>query len=63
MKKRFRTIESSNEDYIHNVFEIRTVISENVDLDFTDDIYRVFYFTGLKVKLVKDDEYIIGEVS
>ena len=62
MKKRFRAIESSNSEYINSVFEIRTVISENVDLYFTDDIYRVFYFTGLKVKLVKDDEYIIGEL-
>ena len=62
MKRRFIAIESSNNEYINNIFEIRTVISENVDLHFTADIYRVFYFTGLKVKLIKDNEYIIGEV-
>ena len=62
MKKRFRIIESSNKDYMHNIFEIRTVVSENVELDFTTDVYRVFYFTGLNVKLVKDLEYMIGEL-
>jgi hypothetical protein len=45
-----------------NVFEIRTIVSENVELDFTTDVYRVFYFTGLNVKLVKDLEYMIGEL-
>jgi hypothetical protein len=62
MKKRFRIIESSNKDYMDNVFEIRTVVSESVELDFTTDVYRVFYFTGLNVKLVKDLEYMIGEL-
>jgi hypothetical protein len=62
MKKRFRIIESSNKDYMDNVFEIRTIVSENVELDFTTDVYRVFYFTGLNVKLVKDLEYMIGEL-
>jgi hypothetical protein len=62
MKKRFRIIESNNMSYLNNIFEINTTISESVELDFTDDIYRVFYFTGLKVKLVKDDKYLIGEL-
>jgi len=62
MKKRFMVTDSSNPEFRRQVFEIQTEIKQMVDLPFTDEQYRCFMFNGIQVRLVKDDEYIIGEL-
>ena len=41
-------------------FEIHTQIRQHVTLPFTNDQYRCVMFDGVFVRLVTDNDYIIG---
>lgn len=62
MIRRFIINDSSNPEYVGNVFEIRTEIKKIVSLPFTDEEYRCTMFNGIQVKLVNGEEYIIGDL-
>lgn len=62
MKKRFIVTESSNTSFIREVFEIETRIKKDVELPFTTDLYRCTMFTGIRIKLVSGEEYIIADL-
>ena len=62
MKKRFIVTESSTETFLREVFEIETRIKKDVELPFTDDLYRCTMFTGIRIKLVNGEEYIIADL-
>lgn len=53
-------MDSSNQEFIREVFEIETRIKKDVVLPFTSDLYRCIMFTGIQIKLTNGEDYIIG---
>jgi hypothetical protein len=60
MIRKFIVSESSNSDYLNELFEAEFRLKKNIPLPFTEDEYRCTMFDGVKMKLVKDEEYIIA---
>ena len=61
--KRFKVIESSNDTFLGKFFNTETRIKKPVILPFTIDNYRCSMFDGLRVRLVYEEDYIIGILS
>ena len=62
MKRKFIVIETDDDRFDHQYFEIATNIKKNVVLPFTSKEYRCVMFDGIKVKLINEKNYIIGSV-
>ena len=58
--KRYIVIESTDTNFIDNLFEIEAEIRSEMVLPFTTDMYRCVMHDGVTVKLVHDDKIIIG---
>ena len=60
--RRFIVIETNDERFEHRHFEIETQIKQTVSLPFTSKEYRCVMFDGVKVKLIREEKFIIGSV-
>ena len=60
--RRFIVIETNDERFEHRHFEIETQIKQTVSLPFTSKVYRCVMFDGVKVKLIREEKFIIGSV-
>lgn len=58
--KRYIVIESTDETFKGKFFEIRTQIRTDMELPFTQDIYRCVMHDGINVELVHNEKKIIG---
>ena len=60
--KKFIVIETNDNRFDNQLFEIETQIRQTVSLPFTSKEYRCVMFDGVKVKLVNEEKFIIGSV-
>lgn len=60
--KKFKVIETNIPEYNKQEFNCETRIRQQVELPFSETTYRCVMFNGLKIHLVKDDYYIIGQL-
>jgi hypothetical protein len=58
--KRFKVIETNESKYKNQEFMCETRIRNEVELPFSSKKFRCTMFTGLKIRLVADNDYIIG---
>tara|TARA_R110002167_G_scaffold324645_1_gene530733 strand:- start:944 stop:1132 length:189 start_codon:yes stop_codon:yes gene_type:complete len=58
--KNFRVIESSNKGDLNKRFAIETEITKYITLPFKKEKYRCTMFDGIRVRLVHEEDYIIG---
>ena len=58
--KKFIVTESSTPDFKLKEFEIHTQIRQIVTLPFSNEEYRCVIFDGIFVRLVTDNDFIIG---
>jgi hypothetical protein len=58
--KRFIVIESNDNEFIGEFFEIETQIRNHVTLPFTNEEYRCVMYNGIDVQLVHDEKIIVG---
>lgn len=60
--RKFIVIETNDERFDRQHFEIPTEIRQQVSLPFTSKEYRCVMFDGVRVKLIRNEKYIIGSV-
>lgn len=60
MVKTFRLKETNVEGFKTEFFTCETKIGEHTEIIKGDEPYRCTMFTGVKIKLVKEDKYIMG---
>lgn len=62
MKQKFIVIESNQDSFKNEIFEIKFILKTNIKLPFTKYEYRCIMFDGIKLKLINGDNYIIGSL-
>ena len=58
--KTFVVTDTNNPEFKLKEFKINTQIRNHVKLPFTNDEYRCVMFDGIFVRLVYEDDYIVG---
>lgn len=58
--KRFMVLNSTDKEFIGEIFFSNTEITKMVKLPFTNEQYRCTMFNGMDMRLVKDDKEIIA---
>ena len=53
-------VKETNTSHTNKKFACETSIRTEVKLPFTDKVYRCVMFTGLKIRLEHNDQYIVG---
>jgi len=64
MIKKFKILETNIGNQIKDLdFECETKIGTENTVVGLEETYRTFMFDGLRIKLVRDDQYIIGSLN